>query len=320
MLDCSFVPRAGGKVLILYPWQDRAGRVSGLKLVVFLALLVPGAWIGLAWALANPQPTAEGLLAGAVTSATDAMPVTKALHEIGLWAVRLLLLTLAVTPLRRVAAWPQLVQLRRMLGVGAFAYLAIHFFLYIVQQNFRLGFVASEIVLRIYLTIGFVALLGFLILALTSTDGMMRRLGGKKWQRLHYLVYPLTVLGLWHFFLQAKINVTEPTLMAGLFIWLMLYRIVYRWNGSRALAVWHYLLLAVLSASLTMAGEWLWYETMTTLGGNRILAANWSLAGGLRPAWWVLIAGVSVLVLKLVADRWWGREKAGHRQRGAAIA
>lgn len=304
----------------MYPWQDRTGRVSGLKLTIFLALLAPGTWIGFAWALATPQPAAEGLLAGAVTSATDAMPVTKALHEIGLWAVRLLLLTLAVTPIRRIAAWPQLIQLRRMLGVGAFAYLAIHFFLYVVQQNFRLGFVASEIVLRIYLTIGFVALLGFLILALTSTDGMMRRLGGKRWQRLHYLVYPLTILGLWHFFLQAKINVTEPTLMAGLFIWLMLYRMAYRWNGSRALALWHYAALAGLAALLTAAGEWLWYETMTTLGGGRILAANLSLAGGLRPAWWVLIAGLLLMILKLAADRWWGREKTGRRQRGAAIA
>lgn len=297
----------------MYPWQDRAGRLSGLKLVTFLALFVPGSWIAVAWAFATPDPAAGGLVAGAVTSATDAMPVTKALHEIGLWAVRFLLLTLAVTPLRRLAAWPQLVQLRRMLGVGAFAYLAIHLALYVVQQNFRLGFVALEILQRIYLTIGFVALLGFLVLAATSTDGMMRRLGGKKWQRLHYLVYPLVALGLWHFFLQAKINVTEPTLMAGFFVWLMLYRLAYRWNGGRALGHWQLVALALTSAILTMAGEWAWYETMTTLGGSRIFAANWSLAGGLRPGWWVLIAGLALMALKAVADQTWARDRAGRR-------
>lgn len=293
----------------MYPWQDRTGRLSGPKLTAFLALLLPGSWIAFAWAFATPDPTATGLLAGAITSATDAMPVTKALREIGLWAVRFLLLTLAVTPLRRIAVWPGLIQLRRMLGVAAFAYVAIHFTLYIVQQNFRLGFVASEIVQRIYLTIGFIALLGLLILALTSTDAMVRRLGGKRWQRLHYLVYPLMGLGLWHFFLQSKINVTEPVLMSGLFIWLMLYRLAYRWNGDRALGHGHLAILALATAALTMAGEWAWYETMTSLGGSRIFAANFSLAGGLRPAWWVLILGFSIICLKLVADRWWGRKR-----------
>lgn len=305
---------------ILYPWLDRAGHLSGFKLTVFLLLLLPGTWIAVAWALANPEPNAGTLLAGAVNSATDAMPVTKALHEIGLWTVRLLILTLAVTPLRRIAAWPALIQIRRMLGVAAFAYLAIHFILYIVQQNFRLIFVASEIVQRFYLSIGFVALLGFLVLALTSTDGAMRRLGGRKWQRLHYLVYPLTTLGLWHFFLQSKINVSEPVLMSGLFIWLMLYRLAYRWNGERALALWHLGILALATATLTMIGEWAWYETMTTLGGDRILLANFTLASGLRPSWWVLIAGVAILLLKIVADRWWGRDRATRRRRPQTAA
>jgi sulfoxide reductase heme-binding subunit YedZ len=299
---------------ILYPWLDRAGRLSGFKLTAFLLLLVPGTWIAFAWAFAIPDPNAGTLIAGAVKSATDAMPVTKALHEIGLWTVRLLVLTLAVTPLRRIGAWPGLVQIRRMLGVAAFTYLAIHFILYIVQQNFRLFFVASEIVLRFYLSIGFVALLGFLTLALTSTDSAMRRLGGRKWQRLHYLVYPLTALGLWHFFLQSKINVSEPVLMSGFFIWLMLYRMAYRRNGERALALWHLGALALASAVLTMIGEWAWYETMTTLGGDRILAANFTLASGLRPAWWVLIAGLAVTLLKIIADRWWGRDRARRRQ------
>ncbi|TDQ81492.1 sulfoxide reductase heme-binding subunit YedZ [Dongia mobilis] len=302
----------------MYPWLDRSGRVSGLKLSVFLALLLPGAWIAVAWAFATPDPAAGGLIAGAVTSATDAMPVTKALHEIGLWTVRFLILTLAITPLRRLAAWPALVQIRRMVGVAAFAYAAAHFFLYVVQQNYRFGFVASEIVLRFYLALGFVTLLGLSVLALTSTDRAMRRLGGKTWQRLHYLVYPFTALGLWHFFLQSKIDVSEPVLMSGLFIWLMLYRLAYRWNGEKSLALWHLLTLACASGALAMAGEWAWYEAMTTLGGSRVFAANFSLAAGLRPAWWVLIAGLAMALLKLIADHGWGRNRAAARTRAAA--
>lgn len=291
----------------MYPWLDRSGRLSWLKLAVFLALLLPGAWIASAWAFAVPDPAATGIIAGAVTSATDAMPVTKALHEIGLWAIRLLLVTLAITPFRRIANWPALVQLRRMTGVAAFAYAATHLILYIVQQNFRLAFVASEIVLRFYLTIGFIALLGLTILALTSTDSALRRLGGKRWQRLHYVVYPLTALGLWHFFLQTKIDVTEPVLMSGLFVWLMLYRLAYRTTGRRSLSPWTLAAVALASAAITMVGEWAWYETMTSLGGERILAANFSFAAGLRPAWWVLMAGLAVVALKAVADRGWGR-------------
>lgn len=301
----------------MFPWLDRSGRLSGLKLSVFLALFLPGMWIAVAWAFATPDPAAGGLLAGAVTSATDAMPVTKALHEIGLWTVRLLLLALAVTPLRRLAAWPALAQVRRMIGVAAFAYAAAHLILYFVQQNYRLGFVASEIALRFYLAIGFVTLLGLSVLALTSTDGAMRRLGGRRWQRLHYLVYPLTALGLLHFFLQSKIDVSEPVLMGGLFIWLMLYRLAYRWNGERSLALWHLFALACASAALAMAGEWAWYESMTTLGGSRVFAANFSFAAGLRPAWWVLIAGLAMAALKVAADRGWGRRRAVGRTRAA---
>jgi sulfoxide reductase heme-binding subunit YedZ len=234
--------------------------------------------------------------------------------------VRLLLITLAITPFRRIAAWPRLVLLRRMLGVGAFAYAAIHLVIYIVQQHFRLGFVASEILLRFYLTIGVVALLGLLALAVTSTDRMMRRLGGKNWQRLHYLVYPIAILGLFHFFLQSKLNVTEAALMAGLFYWLMLYRLSYRWNRQQNLVFWQLLLVAIGGGLLTALGEAAWYQFATGLGGERILLANLRFAAHIRPCWWVLGAGLLVAVLKLAADRFWaGRKRAPARRVAAAI-
>jgi len=222
--------------------------------------------------------------------------------------VRFLLLTLMVTPLRRIGAWPQIVTLRRMLGVTAFFYVVIHFILYIVQQNYRLGFVASEIALRIYLTIGFVALLGLFMLTITSTDGAMRRLGGKKWQRLHYLAYPLTALGLAHFFMQSKINVSEPILMSGLFIWLMLYRVAFRWNSARALSLLQLILLAISSAVLALAGEVLWYQLATGIGGERIFVSLFDFRH-VRPAWWVLLVTLLSIPLKWTADRYWGHRR-----------
>jgi sulfoxide reductase heme-binding subunit YedZ len=288
-------------VCVLYPWLDRSGQVSWLKLSVFIGVLLPGVWAAFIWA--NGTPAAAGAIG------TSAMPVTAALHQIGLWSVRFLLITLAITPLRRIGAWPRAITLRRMLGVSAFFYAATHLTLYIVQQNFRLGFVVSEIVLRFYLTIGFIALIGLLLLAITSTDRAMRRLGGKKWQRLHYLVYPLTVLGLAHFFLQSKINVGEPILMSGFFVWLMLYRAAYHWNGDRGLSVVQLGLLAAASAGLTLAGEALWYQLATGIGGERILAATFDFRH-VRPAWWVLLVASAFIPLKWTADRFWSRQRS----------
>lgn len=280
---------------------------------VFLGILLPGTWAALSWAFGQPQNApAQGVL-GAVASGANAMPVTAALKLIGLWSVRFLLITLAVTPLRRIGGWPRLITLRRMIGVAAFAYVASHFILYIVQQNFRLLFVANEIILRIYLTIGFVALLGLLVLALTSTDSAMRRLGGRKWQRLHYLVYPLAMLGLAHFFMQSKINVTEPVMMSGLFVWLMLYRITYRWNSERALSVRQLAGLALAAAVVTLLGEVAWYQFATGIGGERILHATFDLHH-IRPAWWVLLIALAMVPLKIAADRLWNQRKQGRRQ------
>jgi sulfoxide reductase heme-binding subunit YedZ len=303
------------------PWYDRNRQFSWFKAVMFAGILLPGLWIAGAWALGQydsptspigappglaPLPTVN---TPAGTLPLGAMPVTEALHQIGLWAVRFLLLSLAVTPFRRIGQWPRLIQLRRMLGVAAFSYAAIHLFLYIVQQHYRLFFVAGEIVLRVYLTIGFVALLGLSTLAATSTDHALRRLGGRTWQRLHYLVYPIAILALIHFFLQSKVNVTEPVLMSGFFFWLMLYRLAYRLNRDRALTLWHLLGLAILAGLLTAFGESAWYQFMTGLGGKRILLANLSFAHHIRPSWWVLAAGLAVAGLKLIADRFWAGRK-----------
>src|SRR5438128_11332983 len=153
-------------------------------------------------------------------------PYTAAIREIGLWTIRLIFIALAITPLRGVLQWPRLILVRRMVGVAAFAYALTHLSLYTADQMFDLVKVASEIVSRIYLTIGFTAVLGLSALAATSTDGMVRRLGGRNWQRLHRLVYVIALLAVVHYCMQSKLDLWEPSIMAGIYFWLMGYRLL----------------------------------------------------------------------------------------------
>lgn len=286
------------------PWNDRAGRLSWLKLAVFCAAFAPALWL-------------------AVQSAADmlgAKPVTEALHQAGDWAVRFLLLSLAVTPLRHLAQWPQLIMVRRMLGLTVLAYALLHLGLYVVQQSWDLWKVTSEIVLRFYLTIGFVALAGLIVLGLTSTDGMIRRLGAQNWNRLHRSVYALALLSLIHFFLQSKLDVTQPVLMAGFFFWLMGFRLLRRFR--RDAGVLPLVLLAAFSAFATALAEAGWYAAMTGAPALRILAANLDVEVAIRPALWVLAAGVAMAMLAVARRKssvGQGRSKQGLDQAKAAI-
>src|SRR6266568_1473663 len=142
-------------------WRDNRGRLSALR-VATLALLVWQSEVRF-----------------------EARPVNDLIHRAGFWMLMFLLMSVAVTPLRRIARFGQLVDVRRMIGVGAFCYGFAHISLYVVDQMFDFAMVTSEIVARVYLTIGFTALLGLGALAVTSTDGMVRRLGGLRWRRLH---------------------------------------------------------------------------------------------------------------------------------------
>jgi methionine sulfoxide reductase heme-binding subunit len=268
-----------------YPWRDHAGRVSPLKLAVFVALFVPAAWVAVAFAAGWLGPR----------------PLNEAIHQIGLWSLRLIFLALAITPLRHILQWSRLLSVRRMIGVAAFAYAVAHLGLYIADEAFDLAKVASEIALRIYLTIGFAALLGLAALAATSTDGMIRRLGARRWQLLHRLVYPIALLAIVHFCMQSKLDLWEPTLMAGILAWLIFYRLLARPIGARTrLSLVGVAALGVGVALLTASGEaayfWIAYGADPLL----VLAANGSLDTGVRPAVVVLaltaaIAGAGAL-------------------------
>ncbi len=260
------------------PWNDRAGRLSPLKLAVFLLAFAPGLWIAYRWN--------AGQLGG--------KPLTQALHGVGDWSVRILVLSLAITPLRRIGLWPKLFLLRRIVGLTALAYALAHVVLYVVDQNYDLVKVASEIWLRFYLTIGFVALLGLCILGATSTDGMVRRLG-KAWPRLHRSTYAIAVLALVHYFLQSKIDVTNPVFWTGLFLGLMGHRLMQR---AGLPTTWVTLMGLALAAGLATALiEVVWYATATGVSALDVLQANLDFSYDVRPAWWVLGIGLALAAL-----------------------
>ncbi|MBI1330550.1 MAG: sulfoxide reductase heme-binding subunit YedZ [Alphaproteobacteria bacterium] len=266
------------------PWLERNGKFSPLKASVFAGLFLP--------AIASAVFVVDGSYA--------ANPVKSVLHDLGLWTIRLMLLSLAVTPAMQIFRYPRLVVVRRMIGVAAFAYGLAHLGLYIAQQGFDLSKVASEIVLRFYLMIGLIALLLLALLSSTSTDGMVRRLGAKNWGRLHRLVYFIAVLALVHYFIQSKLEVFEPTVMAGIFVWLMTYRFAY-WSGgvARAASPVTLALLAVLSYAVSALGEAAGYALFTPVDGRRVLLANLSFVD-IRPGWYVLAMGAAVFAATLI--------------------
>jgi methionine sulfoxide reductase heme-binding subunit len=154
-----------------------------------------------------------------------ANPVEKIQDTLGQWGLRMLLITLAITPLRDWfnAAW--LIQLRRMLGVYAFCYVLMHFLTWLIlDQDLYWPGILPDIARRPFITIGFLALLLLTPLAITSTNGMMRRLG-RRWKTLHRLIYLIVLLGIWHYYWQVKADVREPLVYLAIALVLLGWRV-----------------------------------------------------------------------------------------------
>jgi methionine sulfoxide reductase heme-binding subunit len=274
------------------PWRERNGSFSWFRAAILLAVCLPGIVTALQY-YAGYFPV---------------RPITEIIHATGLWTIRLLMISLAVTPFRQSFRWARLVTVRRMIGVAAFSYAVLHIGFYTADNMFNLYKVVSEIALRIYLTIGFAALLILGALALTSTDGMVKRLGGKAWQRLHRWIYAAGVLATVHFFMQSKLNVSEPLVVAGLFLWMMTYRLVL-WFGSseRAAALSTLAGLGVFSSLGTALGEAAYYHFRSNAPFLRVLEANINFQAGIRPSWVVLGIGMAIVIV--AALRQWQRSR-----------
>ena len=158
-----------------------------------------------------------------------AEPIKRVEHDTGRWALRFVAFTLAVTPLRKLTGWNWLARYRRMLGLFAFFYATVHLSIYAgLDLELDLGEVSKEIVKRPYITVGMLSWLALLPLAVTSTKGWIRRLGGRRWNRLHRLTYAVAVGGTVHFWWSVKKDVTEPLLYALVFAGLLGYRLLAR--------------------------------------------------------------------------------------------
>ncbi|MEJ2298453.1 MAG: sulfoxide reductase heme-binding subunit YedZ [Woeseiaceae bacterium] len=159
-----------------------------------------------------------------LTGSLGANPVEAILDRFGNWGLRFIMITLAVTPLRRLTGWNWLTRFRRMLGLFTFFYVLMHFLTWLIlDQGLLWSAIVEDIAERPFITIGAVALLLLTALAVTSTNGMRRRLG-RRWQTLHNAVYVIGVLGVWHFWWQVKLDTLEPLIYAVILTALLGYR------------------------------------------------------------------------------------------------
>ncbi|MFM7395643.1 MAG: sulfite oxidase heme-binding subunit YedZ [Gammaproteobacteria bacterium] len=189
-----------------------------LKPIVFVAALIPAAL----------------LIAGALGVANQSLgpnPIREMLHVTGKTALNLLMITLMVSPLRAVTGWVAIQGTRRMLGLFSFAYALLHFLIYaMLELDLDFSDLAREIARRPFIIVGFVALLALIPLAVTSTNKMMRKLG-RRWQTLHRLIYPITLLGVWHYYWQVKADIREPLIYAAALVILLGFRL---WRARRS--------------------------------------------------------------------------------------
>jgi sulfoxide reductase heme-binding subunit YedZ len=183
------------------------------KAPVFLACLAPLAW--LAWA--------------GFAGRLGANPISEVTKETGTWTLRFVVLALAITPVRKLTGWNLLVRYRRMLGLFAFFYGSLHFLTYVwLDQFFDAASITKDVVKRPFITVGFAAFLLMLPLALTSTTGWIRRLGGKRWQMLHRLIYVTATLGVVHYWWLVKADISRPLTYGAIVATLLAARVALR--------------------------------------------------------------------------------------------
>ena len=193
----------------------------GLKHLVFIICISPFVWI--VWIIINNGLGANGLL--------GANPIEAINRFLGDWAIRFLLAAIAITPIRQVTGWIKIMQLRRMVGLFAFFYVCLHLFSYIgLDQFFDWQEIWVDITRRNYITVGMAGFILLTILAATSTNRMIKKLGRKRWTLIHRLVYPASIIACLHFFMMRKGIQIEPILYSLICAILLGYRIVLALN------------------------------------------------------------------------------------------
>ena len=190
-----------------------------IKPVVFVACLIPVVW----------------LIYGAFTHALGANPIETITNETGVWTLRLVAVTLAITPLRKLTRWNALIRYRRMLGLFAFFYGCLHFLTYVwLDQFFAIEDIVADVVKRPFITVGFTAFVLMIPLAVTSTAGWIRRLGGRRWNLLHRLIYLTAIFGVIHYLWLVKADTSRPIRYGVIIGSLLLARLLLAWRGRVA--------------------------------------------------------------------------------------
>lgn len=193
----------------------RRRRIAAAKWAIGLAAFVPAARLG--WLF--------------IQGRLGANPIAEAMNQLGLWTLILLLASLAMTPLKLLTGWTWPIALRKELGLLAFAYVGLHFLMYLaVDQFFDLGEIGKDIVKRKFITVGFAAFVLLIPLAVTSPARMHRWLGARRWKRLHRLVYVAASLGVVHFIWRVKADYRQPIIFATVLAFLFAVRIWERWR------------------------------------------------------------------------------------------
>lgn len=160
-----------------------------------------------------------------ITGRLGANPIEEIQDRFGIWAIRFIMITLSVTPLRHLTGWNWLIRFRRMFGLFTFFYVLMHFLTWLIlDQSLLLSAIAEDLTERPFITIGFTALVLLTALAVTSTNGMRRRMG-RRWQKLHYSVYVIGLLGIWHYWWQVKKDASDAQIYAAILAVLLGFRI-----------------------------------------------------------------------------------------------
>lgn len=208
-------------------WSKRTRRV--VWWLLFLGMSIPLLWILYNWALLVDEGFDLGVLSGLGYHSLTANPIEYTNRFLGDWALRFVLLSLAVTPLVRLFRVTQLVAYRRMIGLWAFTYVCFHLSSYIVlDQFFDWGEIWKDILQRNYITLGMIAFVLLLPMAITSTKGWIKRLGAKRWKFLHKAIYVIAPLASVHYFMMAKGNQLAPKIYLGIVAVLLGLRIWFR--------------------------------------------------------------------------------------------
>ena len=275
----------GRPLTLIWPWQDRQRRFSALKAASFALTLAPAAW--LLYRTASGELGIYPMWLGGLTFWS------------GVWATAVLFGALAVTPTLTILNWRSLIDVRRMIGVAALAYTVGHIVIYFALRFWNFTTILKEMATPFMIT-ATLSTIGLLALGLTSVDAAIARMGVRGWQRLHNTVYVVTALAVLHALLSRGSNPLQY-LLAGMFLWLMLWRLADRQErGADARALAAIALASALFAALLEAClVWLkrGYPLTETLGNN------FSLIFGIPPVWEILALGLLIALAAAFVGR-----------------